>query len=255
MALSKRLRFEVFKRDKFTCQYCGRKSPDVLLEADHIHPKSKGGKNDLLNLITSCKDCNSGKSNRLLTDDSIIEKKRQQLEELQGRKEQLDMMFEWQKGLLDLDNALVTRVSDFWSEKATGYSLSEYGIKTLRNLLRKYRLEDVMNAICMATDRYLKMDKDGKYTHDSINDAWNKVGGICYNTKLKKDDPQKARIFYIRGILKNRLNYMYDKTYFVVVNGLLSRGISVEQIEQISRQAYNWTEWQNLAEALQPINQ
>jgi hypothetical protein len=55
--------------------------------------------------------------------------------------------------------------------------------------------------------------------------------------------------------LKNRLNYMYDKTYFVVVNGLLSRGISVEQIEQISRQAYNWTEWQNLAEALQPINQ
>ena len=34
--LSKKIRFEVFKRDKFTCQYCGRMSPDVILEVDHI---------------------------------------------------------------------------------------------------------------------------------------------------------------------------------------------------------------------------
>ncbi|MCK4795228.1 MAG: HNH endonuclease [Desulfobacteraceae bacterium] len=46
-AISKKLRFEVFKRDSFTCQYCGRKSPDVLLEIDHIKPVSKEGKNDI----------------------------------------------------------------------------------------------------------------------------------------------------------------------------------------------------------------
>lgn len=28
------IRFEVFKRDMFTCQYCGRKAPDVILEVD-----------------------------------------------------------------------------------------------------------------------------------------------------------------------------------------------------------------------------
>ena len=49
--LSQRLRFEVFKRDSFTCQYCGRKAPDVLLEADHIEPVSKGGSDDILNLV------------------------------------------------------------------------------------------------------------------------------------------------------------------------------------------------------------
>lgn len=62
-------RFEVFKRDGFTCQYCGRKSPEVILEADHIVPASKGGKEEMGNLITSCRDCNRGKSNiRLVID-------------------------------------------------------------------------------------------------------------------------------------------------------------------------------------------
>ena len=35
--IGKKMRFEVFKRDKFTCQYCGRKAPDVILEVDHIN--------------------------------------------------------------------------------------------------------------------------------------------------------------------------------------------------------------------------
>lgn len=62
MALSVRLRFEVFKRDNFTCRYCGRKSPEVVLEADHIVPRSDGGSDDEMNLVTSCWECNRGKS-------------------------------------------------------------------------------------------------------------------------------------------------------------------------------------------------
>ena len=63
-----KLRFEVFKRDQFKCQYCGKAAPDVVLNVDHINPVSKGGENDILNLVTSCEDCNSGKSDRLLSD-------------------------------------------------------------------------------------------------------------------------------------------------------------------------------------------
>lgn len=56
-----RLRFFVFQRDEFTCQYCGSPAPLVTLHVDHIRPVSKGGTNDLTNLITSCVDCNLGK--------------------------------------------------------------------------------------------------------------------------------------------------------------------------------------------------
>jgi hypothetical protein len=68
MSISPRKRFLVFKRDNFTCQYCGKKSPDVTLEPDHIIPRMRGGTNDLENLITACYNCNRGKS-----DISVIE--------------------------------------------------------------------------------------------------------------------------------------------------------------------------------------
>ena len=64
-----RLRFEVFKRDNFTCQYCGRTAQDgAKLHADHITPKSKGGELNMDNLVTSCKECNLGKRDAVLTE-------------------------------------------------------------------------------------------------------------------------------------------------------------------------------------------
>lgn len=81
-SISKKVRFEVFKRDLFKCQYCGSEPPSVRLELDHIQPASKGGENDLDNLITACFDCNRGKSNNLLSSipASLKEKAEQELE-------------------------------------------------------------------------------------------------------------------------------------------------------------------------------
>jgi 5-methylcytosine-specific restriction endonuclease McrA len=64
--ISKKTRFQVLNRDGFTCQYCGRRPPVVKLHVDHVVPVSKGGKNHISNLVTSCQDCNLGKSNRYL---------------------------------------------------------------------------------------------------------------------------------------------------------------------------------------------
>lgn len=63
-----RIRFEVFKRDNFTCQYCGRnvKEDGVKLQCDHKVPKSKGGEDILSNLETACEQCNQGKKAVLL---------------------------------------------------------------------------------------------------------------------------------------------------------------------------------------------
>lgn len=63
-SISKRERFAVFERDSFTCQYCGRKAPEVHLEIDHIRPVCDGGTNDISNLITACAECNTGKGGR-----------------------------------------------------------------------------------------------------------------------------------------------------------------------------------------------
>jgi hypothetical protein len=63
------VRWEVFARDGFTCRYCGR-SPathkGTSLEIDHRHPRSKGGTDDIENLLTACFECNNGKSDKLV---------------------------------------------------------------------------------------------------------------------------------------------------------------------------------------------
>lgn len=66
--ISKRVRFDVFKRDGFECQYCGAHPPKVILHVDHITPVAEGGDNDPDNLVTACDACNMGKGARLLVD-------------------------------------------------------------------------------------------------------------------------------------------------------------------------------------------
>ena len=61
--ISKRLRFLVLNRDNFTCRYCWRKSPEVILHIDHSKPFSKWWLTDEANLVTACADCNLWKSN------------------------------------------------------------------------------------------------------------------------------------------------------------------------------------------------
>lgn len=60
--LWRHLRQKVFKRDEYTCQYCGKTNEP--LEADHIVPISKGGTDDLTNLTTACGKCNRQKKDK-----------------------------------------------------------------------------------------------------------------------------------------------------------------------------------------------
>lgn len=60
MAVSKRTRFEVLKRDNYTCRYC--RSTEAELTIDHVLPVALGGTDEPDNLVAACRDCNAGKS-------------------------------------------------------------------------------------------------------------------------------------------------------------------------------------------------
>ena len=59
-------RSRIFKRDKFTCTYCGEVGK--RLECDHVVPVSRGGSSDDNNLTTACKPCNRSKAGKLLSE-------------------------------------------------------------------------------------------------------------------------------------------------------------------------------------------
>lgn len=85
--IGKKLRFEVFKRDSFTCTYCGGQPPKVLLHVDHIMPVKAGGGNDIDNLTTACDACNFGKGANELTNVPLTVKEKTEI--LREKEEQI----------------------------------------------------------------------------------------------------------------------------------------------------------------------
>ena len=57
-------RLRIYMRDKFRCQYCGDKKGVTELTLDHILPRSRGGDNSPVNVVTACIACNNRKGSR-----------------------------------------------------------------------------------------------------------------------------------------------------------------------------------------------
>jgi hypothetical protein len=158
-AISKRLRFEVFKRDCFTCQYCGQAAPEVVLNVDHILPVAKGGKNDLLNLITSCFSCNSGKSDKELSDNALVLKQKKQLKEQSDRLEQIKMIAQWAKDTIETQENELKVIKDVIDQHLldAGKEVKiEFVNNELKKSWKKYGLKNVLIAIDKSQAQYLK---------------------------------------------------------------------------------------------------
>lgn len=244
VGLSKKARFEVFKRDGFRCQYCGAVAPDVLLVVDHILPVAKGGKNSLLNLITACQPCNAGKSDRALDDQSMLAKQRDQLADLSERREQLEMMIRWKEGMCDLRDTAVERMAEHWSRLVKGYSLNEVGLQQLRKLAGRYQASEIMDAMVAAADQYLKLE-DSKITPQSVEAAWNKVGAICHIRQVAVEKPYIQDLLYIRGILRNRVGLKPFGVMEMLEDAHLG-GMSVAELKRAARECRNWHSFESM---------
>lgn len=175
--VSKKLRFEVFKRDSFCCQYCGRSAPDVILEVDHLKPVAEGGKNTMLNLITSCRDCNRGKGKTLISDNQAVVKQKVALDELNEKRLQMEMMLQWKMELEKLMDEQIDLVSVFLLDDPENYCLSDTARKEVKSLIRRFGFPLVYEASEIAESRY--------YT---VGMRLQKLGGICYNIKRRREE-------------------------------------------------------------------
>ena len=150
MALSKKIRFDVFKRDSFTCAYCGKKPPEAVLEADHIEPKSKGGTDILENLITACFDCNRGKSNNELNEIP----KNENFDLLKEKYDQLKEFYNFQKKYSKLKEEILEDVCEYWSELWNGsYSINSQGKLSIKFFLRDFESNAIKEAMDIAVGR------------------------------------------------------------------------------------------------------
>lgn len=172
-SISKKLRFEVFKRDSFTCQYCGAHPPSVILEVDHIVPVALGGENDQDNLVTSCFNCNRGKAARSL--DAVPQSLSSKAAEIAEREEQL-------RGYSAIMAARRERLEDdVWAAFAhwRGQEKTTHDkFNSMKRFIDSLGLDTVLDAIDLAM---------AARTNYGQNAEWRYFCGICWN-KIKEAD-------------------------------------------------------------------
>jgi 5-methylcytosine-specific restriction endonuclease McrA len=177
--ISKRIRFDIFKRDLFTCQYCGAVPPSVVLHIDHIIPVSKGGTNDSDNLITSCSSCNSGKSAELLS--TVPKSLLDRAEEIKEHEAQIRAYAR----LVRRKNQRIE--SESWDvvSSLTGNDSPESHDKlqllSIKRFLEKLPAIDVMDAAAKAHAKFAY----SRSSYAEVN-RFKYFCGICWN-KIKRD--------------------------------------------------------------------
>ncbi len=187
MAPSTRTRFEILKRDRFTCQYCGRTPPEVLLHVDHIVPVKEGGGDDPDNLRTACSECNLGKAAVPLQAGSL--RPAMSAEELQERVAQAEayaeLLTQARSARDHLDDQLHDLVFAAWC-RAWGGALKEgddgpfFDLpgggyfpdwRSVRSILKRLPIELVYDAIDITA---------GRFPNRPSSDSTRYFYGICY---------------------------------------------------------------------------
>ena len=171
--MDKKIRFEVFKRDNFTCAYCGRTPPNIILEVDHIHPKSKKGTNDINNLVTSCFDCNRGKKDISLS--TIPTALIDNLEVMKEKLEQIKIYNSYRKKLEKIEKKRIEEVSDIYTQYFEKYILNEKFKETsIKRFLKFLPLDEVKYSMHLACR---KMDDDNAPQY-FCGICWNKIKAL-----------------------------------------------------------------------------
>lgn len=234
--IGSRVRFEVFKRDSFTCQYCGKSAPQVVLNCDHIVAVANGGDESITNLVTSCVTCNSGKSSVPLSDESAVAKQKRQLDELSERRFQLDMMMQWKMEMLDMKSTEANHAIAYF-EKRFNVKITDHGKPKIEKAIKTFGITEVLEAI----------DKSfGSYS--DANKALDKIGGICNVTRQSRSDPEYETICRISGILKGRGLYLNYAIVGELVRSSMANGVKFDELRQIASSAKHWTAWRTAME-------
>lgn len=200
--ITKKTRFEIFKRDNFICQYCGKSVKDgVVLNVDHIIPKAKGGGNEEQNLITSCFECNSGKRHRTLDDKrckvsttEVNKQLKRELKKAKDREEQLTEYYKLREELQTSDPELKV-YNKILSEKL-GFKLTTIGYKNCKKLFEKAGFDLFLESVDIVGCRDIKTTEERrKY-----------LCGVLINKIKCRDDPLAEDEFSIFRYYMNHPN-------------------------------------------------
>lgn len=247
MSISKSTRFEIFKRDNFTCQYCGRQTPLVILEVDHIIPKAGGGTDDPNNLVTACRDCNRGKGAIPLSVQRIQDTRKEEIAREREKQEQIEAYEDFLLLQHQKESQTIEELVDYWASLCDHrYRLNTDQQSSLGNFLKKLTPLDIREAMSIASQRVRQDPGEGRFRY---------FCGICHNKISEKTGDSGRRIFgeVLRYYRSQRRGSGYYKEH--ILKQLCSRyakDVLIEAID-IAFSQHRGSYWKAFCEALSEV--
>jgi hypothetical protein len=156
--ISKKLRFEIFKRDQFSCRYCGRTvSSEIVLEIDHVIPVHAGGTNEPLNLVTACFECNRGKGKTLLSAaPHVVVDMRVRAKLMKEQKAQIQALLKYRQEKQDLSLSFARTAIEpiIASLQNPDQDIPRQWFRSVDFFIRELSFEQVLRAAEMAADGF-----------------------------------------------------------------------------------------------------
>lgn len=126
MSVSKRMRFEILRRDGFRCYYCGTRGNETAngLTVDHVMPTALGGTDLSENLVAACGDCNAGKSATLLDSAAVAEASNSIVEAA----EKVQSSGQAAAKVVERQHAYTDQIVQAWRRVAPSYAVMPNGV-------------------------------------------------------------------------------------------------------------------------------
>ena len=153
-------------------------------------------------------------------------------------------MMNWQKELLSLEDTALDEAAGYWGKLTEPFSLNDQGRVELGKLLRKYDLQDILEAMRISVDKYVD-HKDGVPTQESVEKAWKYVPRIANMKKVDQEKPHIKDLLYIRGILRNLFSYCDEQRALEILEDAFDKGADIEELKRLAKRSRNWSSWQS----------
>lgn len=238
----KRIKYEVFEKDAFKCQSCGNGAPNVTLQLIRIQDtQQKDEWLDTAFLSTSCKLCEKKKSG---VDDNSLNNNYFSVDELEERLQQLRMLINWRKGMLNIRKQQLNNLITHWEDKIPDFETNNDQKKYLAAYISKYSSDEIRAAMDMAVDKFIKFSDDGTLDRSSILTAFRKIPEICQTKTEIVSAHESDGLQRIHNQLEEGINGFFDSNRALQwLNYARSWEVPIDDLFKMASAVKSWTEF------------
>jgi hypothetical protein len=166
------------------------------------------------------------------------------IDELEERLQQLKMLINWRKGMLNIRKQQLTNLITYWEDKIPDFETNNDQKKFLAAYISKYSSDEIMAAMDMTVDKFIKFNDDGTIDRTSILTAFSKIPEICQTKTEIVNAHETDGLQRIHNQLEKGIGGFFDSNRANQwLNYARSWEVPIDDLFKMASSVKSWTEF------------